>query len=316
MENVTSEAESLQVRARQNVVLLILALIFNFVLLIVVCVSLRLRRSAKYQLIASLSLTDVLLGVIYLPLDTSMALNDGVWKYGCNMMFFVYGLQEFAVPTITTLTLAALCLEYSITVFYNMTPFMQRHVVLLGILIPWILGCLSFLPVYLDRVVTSSGSFTSACTGKQWQFTTLFFLIGLFGFIPLVFLVAALLLMLISFCCRPTDDRLAVRTIIAHSEDVYLTHEITDTILACLISVAFNLPFLVEFVMHVKCDGFSACRSPQRVQHVLEVLRTAESVIFPAIWMLGSEFRHGLFTSCKCCYRHCDLEVEEAVHIR
>nr|KAG5687238.1 hypothetical protein BaRGS_010906 [Batillaria attramentaria] len=153
MDNSTSETDSLKVRARQNVVLCILALLFNSLLLIVVCISARLRKSAKYQLIASLSVADVLLGAVYLPLDTSMAFSGGVWKY-----------------------------------------------------------------------------------------------------------------------------RLAVRTIIAHSEDVYLTHEITDTVLACFISIAFNVPFLVELVMHVQCDGFSTCASPRRVQHVLEVLRTAESV--------------------------------------
>ncbi|KAK7463964.1 hypothetical protein BaRGS_00038046 [Batillaria attramentaria] len=312
MDNSTSETDSLKVRARQNVVLCILALLFNSLLLIVVCISARLRKSAKYQLIASLSVADVLLGAVYLPLDTSMAFSGGVWKYRCGLMFFAYGLQEFAMPTITTLTLAALCLEYCVTIFYNVTPVIRRRVVVVGVFIPWILGCLSFAPVYVARIVTSSGSFTSACSDGQWNASALFLLIGVFGYVPLLSLLASLVLMLISFCCRPTVDRLAVRTIIAHSEDVYLTHEITDTVLACFISIAFNVPFLVELVMHVQCDGFSTCASPRRVQHVLEVLRTAESVVFPAVWMLGSEFRHGLFTSCKCCYRCCDMDVELA----
>ena len=311
MGNATSDdSDSLAVRARQNVVLCILGLLFNSALLSVVCVSVRLRRSAKYQLIASLSLADLLLSVVYLPLDTSMAFQGGVWEYGCSLMFFTYGLQEFVMPTIACLTLSALCVEYAVTMFCNVTPLIKRRVVGLGVVLPWVIGFLALLPVFLKRIVTSSGSFSSPCTSRQWDAATLVLLMGIFGFLPVTFLLGALVLMLVSHCCRPTNERIAVRTIISRSEGVYLTHEFTDTLVACLIFIAFNAPFLVEFTMHVQCEADMTCHSPTRVQHVLEVLRTAESVFFPAVWMVGMEFRQGLFTSCKCCYKYCDMEVE------
>lgn len=301
--------DSLSVRARQNVVLGILGLLFNSTLLAVVCISVRLRKSAKYQLIASLSLADLMLAVIYLPLDTSMAFHGGVWEYGCALMFFTYGLQEFVMPTIACLTLSALCIEYAVTMFFRVTPLIKRRVVALGVTLPWLVGFVALLPVFFKRIVTSSGSFSSPCTSKPWDATSLFLLIGIFGFLPVTFLLGSLLLMLISHCWRPSNERIAVRTIISRSEGVYLTHEFTDTFVACLISIAFNVPFLVDFTLHVQCEGMT-CRSPTRVQHALEVLRTAESVFFPAVWMVGMEFRQGLFTSCKCCYHYCDMEIE------
>lgn len=313
MKNMTSEdADALQVRARQNVVLCMLGLIFNGTLLVVVSISVRLRRSSKYQLIASLSLADVMLGLIYLPLDTSMALQGGVWGHGCWLMYFTYGLQEFVMPTIVSLTLSALCIEYSATMFCSVTPKLRRRIAVLGVCIPWLTGFLALMPVCLKRIVTSSGSFTAACVDHHWDAPTIIFLIGLFGFLPLTFLTGALLLMVVCHCCRPPDERIAVRTIISRSEGVYLTHEVADTFFACLISLAFNLPFLVDFSLHLQCEGMT-CHSPTRGQHVLEVLRTTESIFFPAVWMLGMEFRHGLFTSCKCCYRYCDVDEENNI---
>ncbi|XP_076465535.1 uncharacterized protein LOC143297208 [Babylonia areolata] len=291
-------------RARQNTVLCILGLIFNLTLLLVVCLASRLRRSAKYQLVASLSLADLLIGMIYLPFDTSVAFHRGQWIYGCSLMFFTYGLQEFVMPTIASLTLSALCIEYAVTMLHDVTPAIKRRVVLVGVLLPWFLGSLALVPVFLKRSLVTSDSFTEPCVHKEWSFPTIVVLIGLFGFVPLLFLAGSLLFMFLSRCCRPADERMAVRAIRARSHGIVLTHEYTDTTFACLISIVFNLPFLLQFSLHVQC-GDTSCHTSEHVLHVLDVLRAAESVFFPVVWMLGLEFRHGMLTSCKCCYRNC-----------
>lgn len=316
MGNDTSETDLLAARARQNVVLCILGILFNSVLVAVVCKSPRLRKSAKYQLVVSLSGADILVSSIYLPLDTCMAFNNGTWPFDCPLLFFAYGLQEFVVPTVTALTLAAICLEYAVTIFFTVTPLVRRRVVLTGVLLPWLLGLAAWIPVYTARVITSGGSFSESCTSANWTLAGLVALLGAFGFAPLTFLLVALVLLVVAHCCRQPDERLAVRTIIARSEGVYLTHEMFDTFIAGLISVVFSLPFLIELTSHLECDVFLVCRSTARIHHFVEVLRTAESVFFPAIWMLGAEFRHGLFTSSVCCYKYCDMDVEGPVTVR
>ncbi|KAL8575182.1 hypothetical protein ACOMHN_042492 [Nucella lapillus] len=311
MENYTfTDDVILAARARQNAVLCILGLIFNLTLLLVLCLSVRLRRTAKYQLIASLSLADLLISLIYLPLDTTMALHRGQWVHGCSWMFFTYGLQEFVMPTIASLTLSALCIEYSITMMFDVNLAIKRRVVVLGVVLPWFLGSLAFVPVFASRVVLTGGPFTNLCTDTRWDRFTVSVLIGSFGFVPLLFLTGSLLLMYVSRCRRPPDERMAVRAIRARSQGIVLTHEVTDTTLACFISMLFNLPFLLHFTMHVQCEN-KHCHRSEGVMHALEVLRTTESVFFPVVWMLGLEFRHGLYVSCKCCYQFCDPRPED-----
>ncbi|XP_076444217.1 uncharacterized protein LOC143282459 [Babylonia areolata] len=308
--------DALEVRARQNVVLCLLGIIFNSTILAVVAFSLRLRKSAKYQLIVSLSFADVFLGLIYLPLDTLMAFHGGVWHYGCSLLFLTYGFQEFVMPTIAALTLSVLCIEYALTMMCDDASAgrRRRRTVLLGVLLPWGVGLTALVPVFLLRFVTSSGAFSPPCVEEPWHVSTLVLLVGVYGYLPLAVLAGSLLLMLAAYCCRPPDDRVAVRTILARSRGVFLTHEFADTFFAGLISLGFNLPFLVELSLSVQCQGDGAwCRRERPVRHVLEVLRTVESVFFPAVWMLGMEFRHGLFTSCNCCYKYCDMEVEHAL---
>lgn len=140
--------------SRFNVALLVLFILSIFVInvffIVVILLSRSMRSSSKHILILSVAFGDLLQGLLILPLITDLGLKGNLGSE-CSTFQVARLLADFLIPSITTLGVLALNIDYLLRLSCDLYSEGGSRACILSTLFvtPWVLSCLLLVPIYV-----------------------------------------------------------------------------------------------------------------------------------------------------------------------
>nr|KAG5691546.1 hypothetical protein BaRGS_012346 [Batillaria attramentaria] len=140
--------------SRFNVALLVLFILSIFIIngffIVVILLSRTMRSSSKHILILSVAFGDLLQGLLILPLITDLGIKGNIGSE-CSTFQVARLLADFLIPSITTLGVLALNIDYVLRLTCDLYSEGGSRACMLCTLFvtPWVLSCILLVPIYV-----------------------------------------------------------------------------------------------------------------------------------------------------------------------
>ncbi|KAL8567154.1 hypothetical protein ACOMHN_033056 [Nucella lapillus] len=291
-------------QGRFNVALLVLfilsILFINLFFIVIILWSKNLRSSSKHVLILSVAFADLLQGLLILPLITDLSNRRGSHSgFDCTTFQVARLLADFLIPSITTLGVLALNLDYVLRLVCNAySEGISRAIILCGLFVtPWVLSCVLLVPIYVVGVqqVSLYNVYSSCHVVFVGGFARALLILSyiLYGFMLLILTLVVAVMYLVKrehLGLDVTGERV---------------HAPFDICLASFILVLFYTPIFLFTLLttegYLGCSGSDECRTLNWSYTLSLWLMFTKSWVVPMAWFFGRDTRRGIREVFTCC---------------
>ncbi|XP_076444155.1 uncharacterized protein LOC143282410 [Babylonia areolata] len=284
-----------------------MALLINFILailcinlffIIVILWSKTLRSSSKHLLIVSVAFADLIQGLFILPIITDLS-NKPNADFDCTTFQVARLFADFLIPSITTLGVLALNLDYVLRLVCNAySEGTSRAVIMCALFVtPWVLSCVLLVPIYVVGVqkVSLYNSFSTCHVVFVGGYARALLVLSyiLYGFVLLVLTVVVAVMYLVKreqLGLDVTGERV---------------HAPFDICLASFILVLFYTPIFLFTLLttegYLGCTGRDECRTLNWSYTLSLWLMFTKSWVMPMAWFFGRDTLKGIREVFTCC---------------
>lgn len=282
--------------SRVNVALLVIFILSIFLMnaftIGVILASKSLRGSSKHILILGVAFADLLQGLLILPLITDMGMHGAKDRINCNTFQVARFLADHLIPSICTLGVLALNLDYILRLTCNLYAEGTGRACLLCSLFvtPWVLSLVLLIPIYVvgvDKVsLTNPYSDCHVVMQGGYSRALLVFSYILYGCLLLILTMSVAIMYLI--------------------KREYLGLDVTgervqapfDICLASFIVILFYTPIFLFTLLttegYLGCEDPAECRTLGWSYTFSLWLMFTKSWVLPISWIFGRDTRHGM----------------------
>lgn len=258
----------------------ILIVLVNLGLVALVLVSKALRNSSKHVLVISLCLADLIMGVFVIPVVLSMSSGgEGEEReMDCSLFYAVRLFAELLIPSVTTLAVLALNVDYILRLCHSAYSEGSSRVCLLLLLflLPWLVSCVLLNPLYVDALEATGAKFWwERCTITiQGPISRTLFIISFFPQAATLLLVNIIVSIL--YLVRRESHSLD-----AMGERIRAP---VDICLASFVTILFYTPSFLHQLLST--EGYRTCQDSQECQVVSSLQLAALFIMLAKSWAL------------------------------
>ncbi|XP_012944543.1 5-hydroxytryptamine receptor 2B [Aplysia californica] len=260
------------------VIFILLIIVINTAIVVFIVASKAMRQSSRHILIVSVCLGDLLMGLFVLPALLDLGTRHGENIGDCSVFYAMRLFADFLIPSVTTLGMLALNIDYILRLCYSAYSegATRTTLILVLFLTPWVVSCALLIPLYIDGLNATRGSYWwETCTITMGGHLTRTLLVVSFfpqAALLLIFNIAVSVLYLVrreSYSLDATGERIRAPV---------------DICLASFTTILFYTPVFLLTVLTT--EGYLGCVEEDECRALRDMATTVVWLFFTKSWFL------------------------------
>ncbi|XP_055869212.1 uncharacterized protein LOC129923204 [Biomphalaria glabrata] len=309
---IKTPKENGAIRAKQDIVFSVLILLSNSVVITTILSSSLLRKLTKFHNVISICLCNML-SSIPLVLDTAYILK--VSDFSITLAHVVNGFHLYSLPSIITLTLLFICLDFCIFRMHGWAASEYMSSKYISLWVPWSYGAVALVFLTLSSPPTLDEFYASGKDESfhdQETFPVVRPVLLNHSAWPLVvgwvYIPTLLALVMMSFAalvyCRYSEHSL-MNCVVCSSKSLFYSPNILDASVSLVLFSCLSFIFYHHLMLDSQCALKEGdCRSRKEMDRATELARWSVFFLMPVLCQLDRYFRQEIAIICgRLCFR-------------